>query len=115
METTRGTFKEKMVVKAIEADEIILPKPAAKGPSTPIVNGKTAIEYAPAERCENCRFALFPGADATGFCRINPPTAVIIPLGQNKIDPRRIESTTLSAWPPVMRNQWCGKWEKKAE
>jgi len=48
-----------------------------------------------AASCENCRYYFF------GFCRRYPPTVLI--------DPSSEEDETVSQWPTVEPEDWCGE------
>ena len=65
-----------------------------------------------AERCENCQLAAFPKTSPVfGECRAKPPQTLILPLNVSNLG--QVQTTTISAWPPVRRNQWCGDFKAK--
>lgn len=51
--------------------------------------------------CENCRYYFF------GFCRRYPPTVFV--------DPESQEDETLSQWPAVEAEDWCGEHQFRQE
>jgi hypothetical protein len=59
--------------------------------------------------CGNCRFFR------QAACHRSPPLghAFIVPQ-QDALGQPRFEPQTISYWPLVKQNQWCGEWEPRA-
>lgn len=48
------------------------------------------------------------------FCTCNPPTVILVPR-QSHLNPGQMNLSAEGAWPPVMAEHSCGKWEKSDE
>lgn len=58
--------------------------------------------------CGNCRFFR------QAACHRNPPVghAFIVPQ-QDALGRAQFEPQTISYWPMVKQNQWCGEWQPR--
>lgn len=90
--------------EGIVLEDGIIPAAAVVGDAEPLTL---------AQSCAHCRhFRILKAGDKLGICRHDPPVVQIVPLGFDQLT-RKVNHTTISAWPPVQSDQDCGKWEAK--
>lgn len=83
---------------SLKSDEIIDVEPVARKIGLPDVR---------VESCGMCGCAQFSSDGASaGECHFKAPEMLIVPI-QSGVQPNRLGSQVFSAWPPIMRNQFC--------
>lgn len=81
----------------------------ASAPNKPTERAAPAA-FQRTEFCSNCRAGAFEPNVELGRCRARPPRMVILAIREKPLG-EGLESTTLSDWPPVVRDQWCLEWK----
>ena len=68
------------------------------------------------QRCENCNAWLRESASA-GLCRANPPTAIMLGMGQSggvlRNSMSQAEPVIQSYFPTMQAHGWCRQWQEK--
>lgn len=85
----------------------------------PILNGVAMGALRPGvvavrkQRCENCAFfedGLILGMK-TKVCKGGPPSALLVPAGQDQNGNPRMNIVAI--WPPPPPSEWCATWKPK--